>query len=114
MLLYFDPDHTKKFVKDWIRLFHSGRYDMHRLKEVMLRLITNDEPLGAEWLDHALKGEWADHREKGIVVLIQVEVEVQVSASACGIRDIYILSDAKCHERKLTGALPLRQPHLWN
>ncbi len=29
----------------------------------MLLLIANDGPLGAEWLDHALKGEWADHRE---------------------------------------------------
>ncbi len=34
-----------------------------RLKEVMLRLIANDAPLGPEWLDHSLKGEWADHRE---------------------------------------------------
>ena len=40
----------------------SGRYDMKRLKEAMLLLIAN-EPLGPEWLDHALKGEWADHRE---------------------------------------------------
>ena len=56
-------DHTKKFAKDWIRLTHSGRYDMKRLKEAMLTLIANDEPLGPEWLDHALKGEWADHRE---------------------------------------------------
>lgn len=41
----------------------SGRYDMKRLKEAMLLLIANDDPLGPEWLDHALKGEWADHRE---------------------------------------------------
>ena len=36
---------------------------MTRLKAAMLLLIANDAPLGAEWLDHALKGDWADHRE---------------------------------------------------
>lgn len=56
-------DYTKIFLKDWQRLSHSGRYDMVRLKEAMISLIANDAPLGAEWLDHALKGEWADHRE---------------------------------------------------
>ena len=42
---------------------HSGRYDLRRLKEVMLLLIANDSPLGPEWLDHPLQGEWSDHRE---------------------------------------------------
>jgi mRNA interferase YafQ len=56
-------DYTKAFQKDWERLSRSGRYDMKRLKEVMLILIANDAPLGPEWLDHPLKGEWADHRE---------------------------------------------------
>ena len=56
-------DYTRSFCKDWERLSHSGRYDMQRLKEVMLLLIANDAPLGPEWLDHPLKGEWADHRE---------------------------------------------------
>lgn len=56
-------DYSKKFAKDWARLSESGRYDMKRLKEVMLMLIANEAPLGAEWLDHALKGEWADCRE---------------------------------------------------
>jgi len=56
-------DHTKKFVKDWARRSEAGRYDMKRLKEVMLMLIANESPLGPEWLDHPLKGEWADHRE---------------------------------------------------
>ena len=56
-------DYTKTFLKDWQRLTHSGRYDMLRLKEAMLLLIAHDEPLGPEWLDHALKGEWADYRE---------------------------------------------------
>ena len=56
-------DYTKAFIKDWERLSRSGRYDMRRLKEVMLLIIANDGPLGPEWLDHPLKGEWADHRE---------------------------------------------------
>lgn len=56
-------DYTKSFVKDWQRLSRSGRYDMRQLKAVMLLLIANDAPLGAEWLDHPLKGEWSDHRE---------------------------------------------------
>ncbi|MFA6971518.1 MAG: type II toxin-antitoxin system YafQ family toxin [Gallionella sp.] len=56
-------DYTKKFIKDWARLSESGRYDMKRLKEAMLLLISNDSPLGPEWLDHPLKGEWIDHRE---------------------------------------------------
>lgn len=40
----------------------SGRYDMVRLKQAMLILIA-DEPLGPEWLDHALKGNWDGYRE---------------------------------------------------
>lgn len=56
-------DYTKVFLKDWERLTHSGRYDMNRLKAVMLLLIANDHPLGPEWLDHALVGDWHGHRE---------------------------------------------------
>jgi mRNA interferase YafQ len=56
-------DFTKSFLKDWERLNRSGRFDMVRLKEVVLLIIANDAPLGPEWLDHALKGDWADHRE---------------------------------------------------
>lgn len=56
-------EYTKAFSKDWERLSRSGRYDMHRLKEVMLLLVANDGPLGPEWLDHPLKGDWAQHRE---------------------------------------------------
>ena len=56
-------DYTKAFVKDWERLTHSGRYNMKQLKEVMLLLIANDEPLPAKWLDHALVGEWQGFRE---------------------------------------------------
>ncbi|MCX7693320.1 type II toxin-antitoxin system YafQ family toxin [Tepidimonas taiwanensis] len=56
-------DYTKAFLKDWERLARSGRYDLRRLKEVMLLLVARDAPLGPEWLDHPLKGEWSDHRE---------------------------------------------------
>jgi len=54
---------TKEFQKDWVRLSHSGRYDLTRLKEAMLLLIENAEPLPPEWLDHPLTGDWAEHRE---------------------------------------------------
>jgi mRNA interferase YafQ len=56
-------DYTKQFERDWDRLSRSGRYDMTRLREVMLLLIANETPLGPEWFDHPLKGDWADHRE---------------------------------------------------
>lgn len=56
-------DYARAFAKDWERLSRPGRFDLRRLKEVMLLLIANDAPLGPEWLDHPLKGEWADHRE---------------------------------------------------
>jgi mRNA interferase YafQ len=36
---------------------------MALLKETMVHLISNEAPLGPEWLGHPLKGEWADHRE---------------------------------------------------
>ena len=56
-------DHAKGFSKDWVRLSDSGRFDMHRLKAVMLLLIANDGPLGPEWKDHPLKGRWTGYRE---------------------------------------------------
>ena len=56
-------DFSKAFHKDWERLGRFGRFDLKRLKEVMLLLIANDAPLGPEWFDHPLKGDWADHRE---------------------------------------------------
>lgn len=56
-------DYTKAFLKDWERLSHSGRYDMNRLKEVMMLLIENNAPLAAEWLDHPLGGNWDGFRE---------------------------------------------------
>lgn len=56
-------DFTKQFLKDWKRLNASGRYDMVKLKEVMLLLIANDVALPAHLRDHELTGEWRDHRE---------------------------------------------------
>jgi mRNA interferase YafQ len=56
-------DYTKDFLRDWQRLTHSGRYNLHRLKEAMILLVVNDGPLAPEWLDHALKGDWIGHRE---------------------------------------------------
>ena len=56
-------DYTKTFLKDWEHLSRSGRFDMHRLKEVMLLLVANDGPLGAVWSDHPLKGNKAAYRE---------------------------------------------------
>lgn len=56
-------DCTGEFRKDWERLTRSGRYDMSRLKAVMLHLIADDGPVPAERKDHALQGDYADHRE---------------------------------------------------
>ena len=56
-------DFARTFAKDWDRLSRSGRFDMGRLKSVMLLLIANDSPPGPEWKDHALKGEWSGYRE---------------------------------------------------
>ncbi|WP_232301110.1 hypothetical protein [Caldimonas taiwanensis] len=47
-------DSTKAFLKDWERLWRSGRDDLKRLKAAMLLLIGSDAPLGPEWLDHPL------------------------------------------------------------
>lgn len=58
-----ETEYSKVFRKDWDRLSRSGRYDLARLKEVMLLLIAADAPLGAEWKDHPLKGPWTGYRE---------------------------------------------------
>lgn len=54
---------TKEFLKDWVRLERSGRYDMNNLKKAMLLLVENAAPLPPEWLDHSLNGRWMHHRE---------------------------------------------------
>ncbi|WP_431049573.1 type II toxin-antitoxin system YafQ family toxin [Roseateles sp. L2-2] len=59
----FITDYAAKFLRDWERLSHSGRYDMRRLKETMLLLVANEGPLPPEYKDHALSGQMRDHRE---------------------------------------------------
>ncbi len=56
-------EYAKTFLNDWERLSRTGRYDLGKLKEVMLLLVANDALLGAEWKDHPLKGDWAGTRE---------------------------------------------------
>lgn len=55
-------DYANRFAKDWERLSHSGRYDMNRLKEVMMMLVEG-KSLGPEWKDHQLSGELDGYRE---------------------------------------------------
>ena len=77
-------DFTKTFLRDWQRLSRSGRYDMQRLKDVMLMLVANDAPLGVEWFDHPLKGTWADHRECHVggdfLLIYQLDEDARASA----------------------------------
>lgn len=77
-------DYTKTFLKDWERLIRSGRFDMNRLKEVMLLLIANDGPLGPEWTDHPLKGDKAAYREchVGGDFLLMYRIEMAPQAEA--------------------------------
>jgi len=56
-------DYTKAFLKDWQRLSRSGRYDMNRLKTVMLQLIDGQNPLPPELKDHPLSGDMQGLRE---------------------------------------------------
>lgn len=79
-----EADYAKSFHKDWERLSRSGRYDMHRLKEVMLLLIANDAPLGPEWLDHPLKGNRAGQRECHIGGDFLLAYEIDESAGKGG------------------------------
>lgn len=47
-------EYDKQFSKDWKRLNNSGRYNMNELKEVMILLIANNEPLPIQYRDHEL------------------------------------------------------------
>lgn len=60
-LRLFEP--LKAFDKDWEKLARSGRYDLNRLKEVMVFLLDPDVPLPPEYFDHNLHGSWDGHRE---------------------------------------------------
>ena len=79
--------YTRQFAKDWERLSRSGRFDMVRLKEVMMLFIANDAPLTAEWKDHELQGDWSDHREchvGGDFLLIYLLDGIEISFVRCG------------------------------
>ncbi len=56
-------DYKNDFLKDWARLARSGKYDLNRLKEAMLLLISGSEPLPQRYRDHALEGNWSGYRE---------------------------------------------------
>jgi mRNA interferase YafQ len=60
-LRLFEP--LKSFDKNWEKLAHSGRYELARLKLVMLLLLDPDAPLPPEYLGHPLHGRWDGHRE---------------------------------------------------
>ncbi len=68
-----DSKKTDDFVKNWEKLERSGKHDMNVVKEAMMLLIANDEPLPAEWRDHKLKGDLQEAREchvKGDLLLV--------------------------------------------
>ena len=55
--------YTTDFADDWEKLEHSGKHDMHIIKEVISLLLMNDGALPAEWRDHKLNGTLGDMRE---------------------------------------------------
>ncbi|MDX2219193.1 MAG: type II toxin-antitoxin system YafQ family toxin [Burkholderiales bacterium] len=66
---------------------HLGRYDLTRLKEVLLLIIANDAPLGAECSDHPLAGGWEGFREchvGGDVLLIYKLVDDTITFTRAG------------------------------
>ena len=77
-------DYAKSFLKDWERLTRSGRYDMKRLKQVMLAPIANEAPLGPEWRDHALSGDFLlayrldDTGRAGLVVFVRAGTHAEL------------------------------------
>jgi len=54
-----ERDHSRLAVLDP----SINPYDMTRLREAMLLLKENAEPLPPEWFDHPLIGDWVEHRE---------------------------------------------------
>jgi mRNA interferase YafQ len=56
--------HTKQFLAEWDTRSKSGRFDLKRLKDVMMAPIANDGSLPLARKDRALHGkEWRDCRE---------------------------------------------------
>jgi len=56
---------TSQFKKDFKKYQLSGRYDINKLKNIMIKLI-NEEPLEIKYDDHKLKGNFSDFRESHI------------------------------------------------
>lgn len=56
------PKYTPHFRDDVRRVAKRG-YDMLKLTDVILLLLTNNRPLPAQYRDHPLKGQWKNHRE---------------------------------------------------
>ncbi|END1556860.1 type II toxin-antitoxin system YafQ family toxin [Escherichia coli] len=61
-LLPYRTDRTKNFEKAWKRYNKNGRYDM-QAAAIAMNLVTNRNPIPAEYRDHELTGEWAGFRE---------------------------------------------------
>ena len=55
--------YAKSFGKHYERYTRAGRFDMRRVKELILLLIANDSPLDEKWRDHQLAGEWSGIRD---------------------------------------------------
>lgn len=67
-----NSEKSKRFLRNWYRLSHSGKHDLNNVKEAMLLLIANDSPLPPEWKDHKLKGndEIRECHIKGDLLLV--------------------------------------------
>lgn len=50
-------DYSKDFLLDWKRLSASGRFNLKKLKQVMLLLIENEGPLPEQYKNHPLQGD---------------------------------------------------------
>ena len=94
-----DVKQTDNFLKDWVRLEHSGRHDMNRIKEAMLLLIANDAPMPPEWKDHALDGNLQGYREchvKGDLLLLyhieeRTKTDLLVFMRACTHSELFAM-----------------------
>jgi mRNA interferase YafQ len=78
--------YSKAFIRDWERLSQSGRYDMNKLKVALALIVSNEPPLPAEYLDHALKGPWAGFRECHIGGDFLLIYELKTASEVCFVR----------------------------
>ena len=85
--LPLEVKYTRDFEKDWTRLERSGKCNMERLKTLMMKVIANEGPLDAIYLEHELKGGWAGFHEchmGGDVLLIYRKAGHQVVFTRAG------------------------------